>query len=103
MVIGVGGKWVTPGMVAAVTDLGLYDVSAVDPSNDAGAAKSRFNAALDIATAINPASQHVLVGRARGVTRAVVTGNQIGRATSELQSLMRSSYGVFCLKKTSNR
>lgn len=78
MVIDAGGKWVTPGMVAAVTDLGLVDVGAVDPSNDAGAAKSRFNAALDIATAINPASQHVLVGRARGVTRAVVTGNPGG-------------------------
>lgn len=78
MVIDAGGKWVTPGMVAAVTDLGLMDVGAVDPSNDAGAAQSRFNAALDIATAINPASQHVLVGRARGVTRAVVTGNPGG-------------------------
>ncbi|MBA4165496.1 MAG: amidohydrolase, partial [Erythrobacter sp.] len=78
IVIDAGGKWVTPGMVAAVTDLGLIDVGAVDPSNDAGAAKSRFNAALDIATAINPASQHVLVGRARGVTRAVVTGNPGG-------------------------
>src|SRR3546814_4214224 len=26
-------------------------------------------------------------------------GDQIGRATSELQSLMRISYAVFCLKK----
>src|SRR3546814_5321853 len=26
-------------------------------------------------------------------------GNQIGRDTSELQSLMRISYAVFCLKK----
>lgn len=77
-VIDAGDKWVTPGMVAAVTDLGLLDVGAVDPSNDAGAAKARFNAALDIATAINPASQHVLVGRARGITRAVVTGNPGG-------------------------
>ncbi|OGS59154.1 MAG: amidohydrolase [Erythrobacter sp. RIFCSPHIGHO2_12_FULL_63_10] len=77
-VIDAGGNWVTPGMVAAVTDLGLYDVGAVDPSNDAGAAKSRFNAALDFSEAINPASQHVQIGRARGVTRAVVTGNPGG-------------------------
>src|SRR3546814_3641705 len=27
---------------------------------------------------------------------------QIGRATSELQSLMRNSYAVFCLKKKKN-
>src|SRR3546814_3625307 len=28
---------------------------------------------------------------------------EIGRATSELQSLMRSSYAVFCLKKKNNK
>src|SRR3546814_9545187 len=28
---------------------------------------------------------------------------EIGRATSELQSLMRISYAVFCLKKKKNR
>src|SRR3546814_10555897 len=35
-------------------------------------------------------------------TGKVITGylaSQIGRATSELQSLMRNSYAVFCLKK----
>lgn len=77
-VIDAQGKWVTPGMVAAVTDLGLVDVGAVDPSNDASAAKARFNAALDFSSAINPSSQHVAIGRARGVTRAVVTGNPGG-------------------------
>src|SRR3546814_7864743 len=30
----------------------------------------------------------------------IVLGNEIGRATSELQSLMRTSYAVFCLKQT---
>src|SRR3546814_3279801 len=29
-------------------------------------------------------------------------GKKIGRAPSELQSLMRISYAVFCLKKTTN-
>src|SRR3546814_9018714 len=29
-----------------------------------------------------------------------IDGKQIGRAPSELQSLMRISYAVFCLKKT---
>jgi imidazolonepropionase-like amidohydrolase len=66
------GKWVTPGLVVAVTDLGLVDVGAVDPSNDADADKSPFSAALDIAAAINPGSQHIKVSRAGGVTRAAV-------------------------------
>src|SRR3546814_10870487 len=30
-------------------------------------------------------------------------GREIGRATSELQSLMRISYAVFCLKKNSRK
>ncbi|WP_198045905.1 amidohydrolase family protein [Novosphingobium aquimarinum] len=66
------GMWVTPGLFAAITDLGLYDVLAVDESNDIGAGNSPFNAALDVAPAINPASQDVVVSREGGVTRATV-------------------------------
>ena len=66
------GRWVSPGLVAAVTDLGLVDVSGVQSSNDIRASRSRFNAALDVAPAINPTSQHILVARTNGITRAVV-------------------------------
>lgn len=66
------GKWVTPGLFSAVTDLGLWDVEAVDESNDLEADGSPFNAALDVAPALNPASQHVAISRAGGVTRASV-------------------------------
>ncbi|MEP5937772.1 MAG: amidohydrolase family protein [Erythrobacter sp.] len=69
------GTWVTPGLIAAVTNLGLVDVRAVSDSNDASASSSRFNAALDVTPAINPASQHLLVSRGEGVTRAVVMSN----------------------------
>ena len=67
-----GGKWVTPGMFMAVTDLGLADVEGVSDSNDTRAARSRFSAALDASTAVNYASQHVAVSRAGGVTRATI-------------------------------
>ncbi len=66
----VGGAWVTPGLVATVTNLGLSDVSAVSESNDIRPGSSPFNAALDVAPAINPSSQHILVHRAAGITRA---------------------------------
>lgn len=69
--IDAGGKWVTPGLVVAVTDIGLFDVEAVDDSNDSDA-KSPFNAALDLSPAINPLAQHIAVSRAGGVTRAAV-------------------------------
>ncbi|WP_394730359.1 amidohydrolase family protein [Altererythrobacter sp. GH1-8] len=67
------GLWVTPGLVIAMTDLGLYDVSAVSEGNDRSASSSRFNAALDVAPAINPASQHIGIARSGGLTRALVT------------------------------
>lgn len=64
------GMWVTPGLVASVTSLGLYDVSAVSESNDIRAGSSPLSAALDAAPVVNPNSQHILVHRAAGITRA---------------------------------
>ncbi|MCW1382192.1 amidohydrolase family protein [Novosphingobium sp. KCTC 2891] len=66
------GKWVTPGLVVAVTDLGLLDVGAVEESNDEYAEKAGFNAALDVSAAIDPDAAPVAVNRAGGVTRAAV-------------------------------
>ena len=70
--IDAGGKWVTPGLVVAVTDLGLIDVGAVEESNDSDADKSPFSAALDVSAAINPNDQPIQVSRGGGVTRAAV-------------------------------
>ncbi|RQW43042.1 amidohydrolase family protein [Novosphingobium sp. LASN5T] len=79
-VIDAGGKWVTPGLVIAVTDLGLVDVGAVSESNDDDADKAVFNAALDVSVAIDPDAPPVAVSRTGGVTRAAVApvaGNAI--------------------------
>lgn len=78
-VVDAAGKWVTPGLVIAVTDLGLLDVGAVRDSNDTEADKSVFNAALDVSTAIDPDAMPLKVSRAGGVTRAAVVG---GASTS---------------------
>jgi imidazolonepropionase-like amidohydrolase len=72
-VIDATGKWVTPGIVAGFSRLGLTDVSGgAEGANDESAEKGPFNAAIDIAPAINPNYQPVKVNRADGVTRAVV-------------------------------
>ena len=74
------GKWVTPGLVSAITDLGLLDVDGVSESNDYTTASAPFNAALDVAPAINPAAQPIAVSRAGGVTRAAIApaaGNSV--------------------------
>lgn len=67
------GAYVTPGIFATVTSLGLSDVSAVDETNDISARGTPFSAALDASTAINPTSQHILVHKAAGITRAATT------------------------------
>lgn len=66
------GKWVTPGIFAAMTSLGLTDSEGVGEADDVSAPTSPFGAALDVAPALNPASQHVAVARDGGITRASV-------------------------------
>ncbi len=68
-----GGAWVTPGLFATVTTLGIWDVAAVRESNDERARGAPFSAALDTAPIVNPSSQHILVNRAAGITRATTT------------------------------
>lgn len=72
------GKWVTPGLFAALTTLGLADAGGVQESNDISARGSPFGAALDVVPALNPASQHVAVARGKGVTRASVMAQPSG-------------------------
>jgi imidazolonepropionase-like amidohydrolase len=67
------GKWVTPGIVAGFSRIGLAGVDAVDGSNDTSAKTTPFSAALDIALAVNPDVEAISVNRAAGVTRAVVS------------------------------
>ncbi len=66
------GKWVTPGIIAGFSRVGLAEVDAVDASNDVRASNSPFSAAIDVAPAINPRAAAVSISRASGVTRAVV-------------------------------
>ena len=66
------GKWVTPGLVTAMTDLGLVDVGAVDESNDSFGSTARFSAGLDVSVAIDNDAPPVAVSRASGITRAGV-------------------------------
>jgi imidazolonepropionase-like amidohydrolase len=78
--IDASGKWVTPGIVAGFSRVGLIEVDAVDPTSDAQANSSPFSAAIDVAPAINARATSVAVNRASGVTRAIVapvTGRSI--------------------------
>ena len=61
------------GIVVGFSRLGLSDVDeGAEGANDEEADKGPFNAALDIAPAINPNYTPIAVNRSEGVTRAVV-------------------------------
>ena len=71
-VIDATGKWVSPGIVAGFSRLGLVGVDAVDETNDTSGRNSPFSASIDVAPAINPRVPAIAVSRAAGVTRAIV-------------------------------
>ncbi len=71
--IDASGKWVTPGIFAGFSRVGLVEVGAVSGTNDSSATDSVFSAALDVQYAVNPFAAPVAVNRAAGVTRAVVS------------------------------
>lgn len=74
-----GGKYVTPGIVAGFSRVGLVEVDAVDGSNDRSAPRSRYSAAIDISWALNPMGSPVAVNRADGITRALVFPGDNGK------------------------
>ncbi|MBR0552385.1 amidohydrolase family protein [Stakelama marina] len=72
------GRWVTPGIVAGFTRLGVVEIDGVSQTNDAGAGDSPFHAAIDVAPAVNPLAMPVAINRAAGITRAIVAPESEG-------------------------
>ncbi len=72
------GKWVTPGIVAGFSRVGLTEVSGGASANDSTNRSPRITAGLDVEPAINPWVSAFAVSRAGGVTRAVVAPNAGG-------------------------
>lgn len=77
-VIDAQGKWVSPGIFAGFSRLGIVEVDGVSETNDANARNSPFHAALDVASAVNPKTSAVALNRSEGVTRAVVAPGDSG-------------------------
>lgn len=72
------GHYVTPGIVAGFTRLGIVEVDGVDATNDSGASTSPFHASIDVAPAVNPRTSAVVLNRAEGITRAIVAPDNRG-------------------------
>lgn len=72
-VVDATNKWVTPGIVAGFSRLGLAEVDlGASGSDDTDTGGSPFNAAIDVTPAVNPKASTIAVSRTDGVTRAVV-------------------------------
>jgi imidazolonepropionase-like amidohydrolase len=71
-VVDAGGRWVTPGLFAGFTRMGIVEVDGVSETDDSAAGNSPFNAAIDVSPAVNPKTSAITVNRAEGITRAAV-------------------------------
>ena len=66
------GKWVTPGVIAGISQIGTAEIGGNASSNDQSARRSPGTAALDLDVALNPAETSIPVNRQEGVTTAIV-------------------------------
>jgi len=66
------GKWVTPGVVAGISQIGTAEVSGDDSANDQSARNAAGSAALMLDVALNPHETSIPVSRQEGVTAAIV-------------------------------
>jgi imidazolonepropionase-like amidohydrolase len=70
-VVDAGGRYVTPGIFAGFTRMGIIEVDGVSQTNDS-VATTPFNAAIDVVPGVNPKTSAIILNRAEGITRAVV-------------------------------
>lgn len=70
--IDAAGKWVTPGLVAGLAQIGLSEVTGGADANDTRAPRAAVSASLIAATAFNPHETSIPITRRAGVTSAIV-------------------------------
>ncbi|OYX49398.1 MAG: hypothetical protein B7Y90_07550 [Alphaproteobacteria bacterium 32-64-14] len=73
-VIDAKGKWITPGLFAAFSRVGLSELDSEDPTNDTSASGSDFQASLRASDSFNPDDTAIDVTRIEGFTRAAIVG-----------------------------
>jgi imidazolonepropionase-like amidohydrolase len=67
-VVNASGKWVTPGLIDAATQIGLTEIGAVEGTNEGSIKGDEVAAAFNVLEGVNPASQLIPVTRIEGVT-----------------------------------
>lgn len=92
-VIDARGKWVTPGIFSAGSQLGLVEIYSVDDTNDGVSAQSGLNAALDVRYGFNPDTSPLAVSRKAGLTRSAVFPRASGSIFAGMGALVHLAAG----------
>lgn len=71
-VIDADGGWITPGLFASYSQVGLIEVALESSTRDTDADESEFSVALNVADGFNPMGTHVASTRIEGITRAAI-------------------------------
>jgi imidazolonepropionase-like amidohydrolase len=80
------GKWVTPGLIDAATQIGLTEIGAVEGTNEGRFRGDEVAAAFNVLEGVNPASQLIPVTRIEGVT-TVLSGPSGGLISGQAVAL----------------
>ncbi len=93
-IIDATGKWVTPGVIASMSEIGLSEISGSGAPNDASIKEGRISAAADAGRAFDPAASAVAITRLEGVTRAVIAPDAVGTIFSGRGALVTLDGGA---------
>jgi len=89
------GQWVSPGLFAPYSSLGLVEISGEDSTNDTRAEEAETSVSELAVDSYNPRSSHVAIARRRGVTQAVITGTTSGHSIFAGTGLIADTSGDF--------
>ncbi len=84
--VNAAGKWVTPGLIDAATQIGLTEIGSVEGTNEGSFRGDEVAAAFNVLEGVNPASQLIPVTRIEGIT-TVVAGPGGGLISGEAVAL----------------
>lgn len=76
----ISGGWVTSGLFASMSSLGMTDLGSSGPGNDVSSESSETNVSEHAADSFNPRSVHIGNVRQSGVTHAVIAPRSGGKS-----------------------
>ncbi len=88
------GKWVTPGLFAPFSRVGLIEVSLESSTDDASADDAEFSIALDVADGFNPKAEPIAMTKIEGMTR-IAAAPEAGATLFAGRGLIADTSGGF--------